>query len=312
MYRWALFAFVLFSSTVHAETVSKACGGTGVWLQVLGSGGPEIDDQRASSSYLIWLDGRAVVMVDAGGGSAFNFERSGARFSDLHTILFSHFHVDHSADLPVYIKGSFFLDRHRNLPVYGPSGNALMPDTRQFVEYLLGTDHGAFHYLGNYLAPQGDEDYRVIPMAMDASRPQAPLADAVQAAYRDDLIETAAIAVHHGPVPALAWRVTIGGKRIAFSGDMNGDYHSLPVLAKGVDMLVAHNAIPQQADGVARNLHMPPMVTGEIAAQAGVGNLVLLHRMLRTLGREAETLREIRKRCKGPLGFADDLDCFPL
>jgi hypothetical protein len=32
-----------------------------------------------------------------------------------------------------------------------------------------------------------------------------------------------AVSVTHGAFPALAWRVDIGGKRIVFSGDINGD-----------------------------------------------------------------------------------------
>ena len=120
-----------------AEVTSAAdghCTGQGVQLQVLGSGGPEVGDQRASSSYLIWLDGKARVLVDVGGGSSDNFGRSGAQMEDLDVILFSHFHVDHSADLPALIKSSFFDDRLRDLPVYGPSGNYWMPDTEDRPE----------------------------------------------------------------------------------------------------------------------------------------------------------------------------------
>ena len=59
-------------------------------------------------------------------------------------------------------------------------------------------------------------------------------------------------------------------------------------------------------------LHMPPSVIGQIAGDAHVKSLVLSHRMLRTLGKEAETEAEIRKRYSGPITFANDLDCFPL
>lgn len=121
-----------------------------------------------------------------------------------------------------------------------------------------------------------------------------------------------AVAVHHGPVPALAWRVDIGGRAIAFSGDMNNDFHTLPALAAGADLLVAHNAVPEGASGAARDLHMPPSVIGALAAESRVKRLVLSHRMLRTLGREAETRREIRKRYAGPMAFANDGDCFPV
>jgi len=91
-----------------------------VSIQVLGSGGPELDDQRASSSYLIWLDSKAAILVDTGNGSGLNLERSGAKVEDLQAILFTHFHVDHSSDFPAYVKGSFFTSRDEDLMIYGP------------------------------------------------------------------------------------------------------------------------------------------------------------------------------------------------
>jgi ribonuclease BN (tRNA processing enzyme) len=57
---------------------------------------------------------------------------------------------------------------------------------------------------------------------------------------------------------------------------------------------------------------MPPSVIGAIAARAHVKQLVLSHRMLRTLGKEDQTQTEIRHSYSGPLAFANDLDCFPL
>src|ERR1700729_816176 len=82
---------------------AQTCGAEGVALQVLGSGGPELQDKRASSSYLIWQDGQARVLVDTGGGSALRFGESGAKMSQLEVILFTHFHIDHSADFPSLI-----------------------------------------------------------------------------------------------------------------------------------------------------------------------------------------------------------------
>jgi ribonuclease BN (tRNA processing enzyme) len=94
-----------------------------------------------------------------------------------------------------------------------------------------------------------------------------------------------AVRVIHGAFPALAWRVEIGGKRIVFSGDTNGEGESLTRLASNADLFVAHNAVPEGATGVERNLHMPPSSIGAIAANAQVKQLVLSHRMLRTLGK---------------------------
>ena len=45
---------------------------------------------------------------------------------------------------------------------------------------------------------------------------------------------------------------------------------------------------------------------------ADVRRLVLSHRMLRTLGNEAQTKAEIEKGFSGPIEFANDLDCFPI
>jgi len=40
--------------------VAQGCGAHGIAVQVLGSGGPELQDKRASSSYLVWEQGRAI------------------------------------------------------------------------------------------------------------------------------------------------------------------------------------------------------------------------------------------------------------
>jgi len=93
---------------------------------------------------------------------------------------------------------------------------------------------------------------------------------------------------------------------------MNGDYHTLEKLAQNTDILVAHNAVPKGATGVAAQLHMTPDIIGQIAQKAQVKRVVLSHRMLRTLRREKETKREIRKRYKGSVKFANDKSYYKL
>jgi len=290
----------LFSLAAHG-----GCGNDGVWLQVLGSGGPEIiQDSRASSSYLVWLNGRARLLVDAGGGSALNFGKSGAVFSDLDAIVFSHFHVDHSADLPVLIKASFFGERTRDLPVFGPTGNWLMPSTSGFIQAMFGDRQGAFRYLSDFIESSEASAYKLQAHDVPAT------GKTVWSGFHNTRLRLTAIPVHHGAVPALAWRADVAGHSITFSGDMNGDNHTLERLAADSDLLVAHNAVPEGATGIARKLHMPPSVIGTIAAKAHVKQLVLSHRMRRTLGREKQTLHMIRREYKEPVAFANDLDCF--
>lgn len=294
----------LLLATSFSADAKPCCDISSICVQVLGSGGPEINDKRASSGYLVWQDGRARIMVDMGPGSMLRHEESGARIEDLEVVLLTHLHVDHSADLPALIKGLFFTDRTSDLPLYGPSGNALMPSATDFVQTLFANPAGAYHYLSGYLT--GDDDYRLQPHNVSAT------GDAVQQVMANKDYKITAVAVHHGPIPALAWRIDIGGRAIAFSGDMNGDNHTLPKLAAGADLLVAHHAVPQDAADVARNLHMPPSVIGEIAAEAKVKLLVLSHRMIRTLGRETESEIAIRKHYTGPLQFAEDGQCFTV
>lgn len=271
-----------------------------VTLQVLGSGGPEIDDQRASSAYLVWVDNKAVALIDMGGGASLNYELSGAQFNDLDVVAFSHFHVDHSADFPVLIKGSYFSTRTRPLPVLGPEGNQLMPSTVDFIQGMFATD-GSFGYLNSFLAPDND-NYWLNAQSVTMTK------DVIQSFQIIPSLSLSAIPVHHGPIPALAWRVDVNNCSITFSGDMNNDFHSLEKLAKNTDILVAHNAIPEQADDVARNLHMTPSEIGLIAKKAAVKKLVISHRMNRTLGKEKETEQYIRNAYSGDIIFANDLD----
>ena len=295
----------LLCAAESGSAMGQQCGSAGLVLQVLGSGGPELQDQRASTSYLIWDQGRARVLVDAGGGSALRFGESGAQMSQLDVVLFSHFHVDHSGDFPALIFSSWFEDRKRPLLVLGPPGNAFMPSTTEFVHDLFSDPHGAWRYLSELTDPGTGGSYQLRPRSVIAgSSPVLVLRSGNMTIY--------AVRVIHGVFPSLAWRVEIGGSSIVFSGDTNGAGDGLMRLAMNVDVFVAHNAVPEGASGVERRLHMPPSVIGVTAGNAHARSLVLSHRMLRTLGREAETETAIRLRYAGPIVFANDLDCIPI
>jgi ribonuclease BN (tRNA processing enzyme) len=299
----AVLALLYASSLAQVMASAATCGGHGVQVQVLGSGGPELEDKRASSSYLVWQDGRPRILIDSGGGSALRFGQAGAHVAQLDAVLFTHLHIDHSADFPALIKSSYFEERELPLPVYGPPGNENFPSTTEFVAGLFDGKRGVYRYLADFLAGK-DGGYSL--QAHDVALTAGEIRMVVSA--RDLLVD--ATQVIHGGVPAIAWRVTMGGRIIVFSGDTNGDNGNLERLAKGADLLVAHNAVPEGETGAARQLHMPPSVIGHIAKTAGVGRVVLSHRMLRTLGRESETRSVIARVYSGPVTFSEDLDCF--
>ncbi len=296
---------LVMTCLLGAGIAAADCSRHDIELQVLGSGGPEYDDGRVSSSYLIWHNGKARVLIDAGSGSSAAFGASAARFEDLDAILLTHLHVDHAGDLSAFIKGSYFSDRSRDLPVYGPAGNDLMPATTGFVERLFGDD-GAYRYLREYVSDERRSEYKIRPA-------DVPLvAGKVERIQLTEDIVVSATYVHHGPVAAVAWRVDTGECSLAFSGDMSNRFDAFAGLAEGVDLLVLHNAVPENAGRIARNLHMPPSEIGRIASEAGAKRVVLSHFMNRTLGREEQTLTEIREFYHGPVELAKDGKRYPL
>jgi len=302
--------FLLISLTFYLPVVfaGAQCDQDGIWLQVLGSGGPEVQDKRASSSYLIWVDGKARIMVDAGGSAGLRFGESGAAFRDLYTILFTHMHVDHTAALPVLIKSAFFENRQNDLVILGPKGNDRMPSTSEFLASMFSSDHGAYRYLGSHLTKEDNGDWKIICRDLDYLPAKPNALKKVQSV--DNGISIQSIPVNHGPIPAIAWRVDINDLSITFSGDTSNQWDTLEKLAKNTDILVAHNAIPEGTTGVGRRLHMPPSEIGKIANNAQVKHLILSHRMMRTLGREEKTIGIIKEKYKGRISFANDLDCF--
>ena len=116
----------------------------------------------------------------------------------------------------------------------------------------------------------------------------------------------------HAKIPSLAFLVDVQGKRIAFSGDGNGNNGNLQKLSAGADMLVAHLAIDDSFHLGERSLHAPPALIGDIAAEAQVKKLVLAHRRPETLGKESELQAIIARKFKGQIAFADDLSCFAV
>ena len=279
------------------------CSRQALAVQVLGSGGPMIDDHRASSGYLVWVQRESRLLIDAGGGIFQRFSQSGARLETLDAVALSHFHADHSADLIALLKGGYFIARNRALAVVGPSGNERFPSTEAFMDALLNPESGAYRYLSGYL--EGGPGW--FPLE---SRSIDPSVATPAAVVDTPELRLEAVGVEHGRVPALGFVVTAGGRKIAFTGDQNGRSEAFATLARGADVLIAHHAIPETDDPALVALHMTPSAIGDLAARIAPGRLVLSHHMQRALERRAEGEQAIRSRYAGPLEFADDLDCF--
>jgi ribonuclease BN (tRNA processing enzyme) len=281
------------------------CGNDGVWIQILGGGGPELDDGQAGASYLVFLDGRARLLVDTAPGSSVGFDKAGGQFADLDAIVFTHLHADHASDFPAYVKGSYFAGRDRLLPVLGPDGDGPYPDTVTFVDRLIGPE-GAFAYLADFLTFRSSGGYKLSVRNVPATGRRE------WSGFGSDHLKLSAVPVHHGPVPALAWRAEIGGMSIVFTGDFNNQKDLVSDFASGADALVIHHAVPESVRGEAADLHVTPGDIGRIAAEADVRMVILGHRMTRTRGLESLSRQAIEEHYDGPLIFANDLECWGL
>ena len=261
-------------------------------LEVLGSGGPEIDG-RASTSYLLWVDNRARLIVDMGSGSMLRYEESHAKLQDLQAVVLTHLHIDHSVDLPSFVKAGYFSQRRESLDILGPNGNWSFPSTSEYLNTLFGRD-GAYRYMQDVLDEKSDS-FQIIPFNIDKKTTKK---------YQDFTLTL--IPVYHGNVPALALRIDVHGKSILISGDTNDKNKNLEKIAQDVDLFVAHHAIPEHAGGYATQLHMSPTIIANVAQKSHVKRVLLTHRMNRTIGNEKESLQKIKNIYKGRVDFAED------
>jgi len=288
----------------HANQCPPA---NGVAVQVLGSGGPIADDGRASAAYLVWVDGKSRVLIDAGGGAFLRFAEAKAEFRDLDFVGLSHFHADHSADFPALLKSGSFSGRSEPLIVAGPDGSDYFPGLDQFLSSLFDAGSGAFAYLGAYLDGRGRlPKLETVEVSSENTGPLVVFSD------EDSPVQVEAMHVPHGIVPATAFRVRVGAELIVFASDQNGGKPEFIEFAKDASLLVMHMPVPEDVAGIGRRLHAPPSVIGTIANDANVNMLVISHLMERSLRDLEQNVDLVKSKFSGPVDVADDLRCYKI
>lgn len=285
------------------ETVAY-CGDEGVWLQILGSGGAELSDQRSAASYLLWINENARLMVNTGSGSALRFDEAGAAFADLDAIVFTHLRAHNTSDFASLVEGSIGAGRERLLPVFGPAvdgGDSLTA----FVERMIGAD-GLYPHLASFLTFRSQGGYKV------SARDVPAVGNRRWARYSTENIKLFAIPVHHGDIPALAWRVQVRDFALVFLGGFNNQKNVVAQFAKDADALIVPLAVQEDVRGELRDFYATPSQLGQVASAANVRMLILGNRTTRTAGRETASREAIEKHYEGPLIFADELECWGL
>jgi ribonuclease BN (tRNA processing enzyme) len=247
---------------------------TGTHLLLLGTmAGPVLHPARMMASQAIIVDG-AVYLVDCGYGAIARMTEARLRPADVKAVFLTHHHSDHSADYVNLIHLAWIQGIDGRLAAVGP------PPLRRMHDAAM-----AFH--------REDVDIRI------AATGREPIEDffvveevtAAGAVYTDDRIKVTTALADHPPFgTALAFRVETPDRTLVFSGD-TAPTEAVAALAQGADVLV-HEAmyVPGIDAMLAKRSYVPPKLkdflmqghtsaedAGRIAAEAGVGTLVLSH-----------------------------------
>jgi ribonuclease BN (tRNA processing enzyme) len=313
---WSLTLVIAAGVLAFAVEASaqSTCSSEPLAVQVLGSGGPDAGDTRASTGYLVWRAGRAVVMVDVGGGTFLRFGEAGARLQDLSLLAISHLHPDHVSDLPALLWLSE-LARQQPLKIAGPSSGGAFPSFDAFLRRLFDGSSGAFPILAGTLGGAG-RGVLLAPVVVDASAAMA------QQVLSDTGLEITAIGVPHGKVPSIAYRIQVGDRSIVFGSDQNGSDSKFSSFAAGADVLVMHLGLTEQARPPISQVHARPATVGQIARAAQAKRLVLSHFIKAPSTAQSpewfslfdldQAVAEVRKHFAGPIDRAVDLQCIPI
>jgi len=289
----AVAVVVLFPAFLRAAPAKPA-----LEVVVLGSGGPRAFG-RAGSSYILLVEGRPRILVDAGPGAFLRIGELRLDLEHVDTVLLTHLHIDHSADLAAFFNArALTADGPISYRVFGPDGAGLFPKSSRFVDLLVGAG-GAFAYQKTFGA---DESFAVRDLAIGLDSPRTRIVD-------EDGLVVEEIATHHGDCPSVAYRISYKGVAVVFSGDM--DVSALPNLvrlAKNADLLIFNCAVldPPGSPSQLYDLHTPPKNIGEAARESGVKRLLLSHLAPDVEGQQDAVRRSIRASFAGPVEFASD------
>jgi ribonuclease BN (tRNA processing enzyme) len=253
---------------------------------------------RAASSYAIFVDGHARLLVDVGPGAFVRLGEMGVDVKSLDTLLITHLHIDHSGDLPGFVKSrDLSSDGPLVFRIFGPAAGGEFPSASAFVDRLFGPQ-GAFAYLSNFRNALHFE-VTDLPTRMDAP---------VREVLKEDDLHVTSIAVDHGDAPAVAFRVEHAGRALVISGDLASKSDNLALLAKDADLLVYDATVvdPPGSPAALYALHTPPRRIGEIAAAAGVKSVLLSHITRSVEQASGDVLRSVHVNFTGETRMAED------
>ena len=248
-------------------------------LIVLGSSASVPDADHDTVSLLLRGNGWAV-LIECGGSPIQKLARLGVGLEDLRAVILSHQHPDHLYGLPALVQGFWIGGREAPLPVYGPK--QALDRARALLELLDLVDReGMFA----------------------AQWHPIPLRQGREVGSWGDIRVTAAPVVHgSNDTLALRFENESTGRAIVYSADTE-PCPALVGLAAGADLLI-HEATGEHPG------HSTPAEAAEVACEAGVERLALIHYPVR--GVDLEAWRRQAAGFSGPVTLAREGDRYRL
>lgn len=254
--------------------------------------------------------------------------------------MLSHLHIDHTGDLSAAIKTIYFHNNlargvNPNIPgrtapinIYGPAStsfpngpggkfpgtNALQyPSTEDYVHNHYSVAKGGVERYLNAFAPAiSGGASKFVYTANDLSSNW--MSENTETVLKQGALKITAIAVNHGPVPAVGFRIDYKGHSIAYTGDISSITSNMITLARNTDLLIYDTAITEAlpTNPVFHALHTEPRRLGQVAAGANVKSLVLSHLTPVTEPRIEAVKNVIRENYVGEIKVAKDLKVYNL
>lgn len=289
-------------------------------VTLLGTGAALIDPNRAHTSIAVQISEKTY-LLDIGTGATRNMIAANIDPLSVQALFLTHLHFDHTADLPVFIIGSWMSGKTGAPVIYGPGG------TEAMVGHLF--EDGAFdadiRARAKYKQRQGN---------LEALRPDVRPMSAGPV-YEDERVKITAMPVDHIPpdiCECFGLKLETDDKTVVFSGDTK----ALPEMVKfaeNADLLIHEATFPEAAieyrakNGIGTFSHTSPRELGRIARDAGVKTLIATHighwdstnPIVRKLAAQHmpveimgpqlidQVITDIREAYDGPLHIAKDL-----
>jgi ribonuclease BN (tRNA processing enzyme) len=222
-----------------------------------------------------------------------------------------------------------------------PNGLPVYPSTADYVHHHYSVPQGGVErYLAAFVAGISDDNgppvlpgesvsefaYTANDLELKDEGSPMPISPAVKTIPTDDAdLVIKYIAVDHGPVPAVAFRIEYKGHSIVYSGDTGtkgiGPNHigqgNMATISEGADLLIYDTAVMEMGDAppnpLFHILHTQPSLIGAVAKSAGVKELVLSHLTPVTSPRVDE-IKDIIEGVgySGDIEEAEDLEVYNL